>query len=1119
MLFEPLLSKARTSWRRTWVANLYDILPPILFNISLLPFVFVTVLSDWLGKHSFFCFILAHLVYYPGGNTVGAHVEQAVLGTVLSTLCLGLSYLIVCIQVWIDEPNPIYTSKKTRGLGACYLFVVFFIAGMVWSKVPRLRTPLRALMFVQIWALTGSSSSISSENFTQLFYPLIVTAGLSFAANILFPRTGRDAYFQAACRGLKTTMEVVDVAVNNFDSELRQWLLRSHAALESQGKISLPPPPIQSPEFIQLRKSIDECIGLMRLAVAATTHEIAWCRVPVTNMADVLGYLVDFKTWISCGFGLEVPLLPFELSTRKYKYLDEEEDETAFRDTAAYEPHQDVGDAHEHIQQDEENLPSSVQSTPAIPKNDLPEIMGQEKPMKELYSTLQDALAAVLVVTEVCYGQTPTTTRPGTLELAQALQQSTSQNQACAILSERKKALQQSIQNSRVKLHKMVQSRQRLAGEYRDSCEKETAADETKSENKTHCDSSLHEPSLFRSDMCALSFYSLSLIEVSYRTVSLLESASDTVEFYEKHPKDKIYLPVLNFSNWFYSSSGIGLFQNVSENTMVNSVHSSSSDDGQDASNAPDKPFEKKNQEKNEDDLPELFDDVKRTNMYQAYAMNTVRASNTTSSFEHKFRRPFLFNRIRQFVHRFSRKPRVLRARIQVSAFCRRWKQSRHVRFGLKLASGVVLLCIPAFVLPGSNSWWSNNHGQWMVISFVWCLESYTGDSIRMSLCRILGTISGVIMGIISFEISRGNKYGLGVLVVLCEAVASSIRMHTSLPPLGTVMGVTVPVVALVTFFNEYYDTAWLVGVTRGYMICIGIVAALLINTFIWPYHARIKLGQKLSWLASDLQTMYMNLTRHMFYAGFYVSPESHARFADFERKLRANISKCYLLINVMNNEISLVPKPTVVMTQMLVRLESIFDLLVGLRMCREHGLQSLRQKVIWDVANLRQEMASTVMLNLWIIGQSMLTRSRMPQFLPSTRRTLEELTAALAHNLGEVFYDRNQQEVIVPRDSRHIFDAPNLQYRARDYLMKTQTHVQPHNSVVTLHLAGRTPAVPSSTWGSLPPNNTPSADGVLYLLSEHVLLSQLVSCLEALLHLNRYLLGELQIVRADPIV
>lgn len=1119
MLFEPLLSKARTSWQRTWVTHLYDILPPVLFNISLLPFVFVKVLSNWLGKHSFFCFILAHLVYYPGGNTVGAHVEQVVLGTVLSTLCLGLSYLIVCIQVWIDEPNPIYTSKKTRALGACYLIAVFFFAGMVWSKVPRLRAPLRALMFVQVWALTGSSSVINSENFTQLFYPLIVTAGLSFAANILFPRTGRDAYFQAACRGLKTTMKVVDVAVENFDSELRQWLVRSHLALESHGKRSLPPPPIQSSEFIQLRKSIDECIGLMRLAVAATTHEIAWCRVPVSNMADVLGYLVDFKTWISCGFGLEVPLLPFELSTRRYKYLDEEEDETAFRDTAAYEPHQDVDDTPENTQQDEENVQPSAPFTASVPTNDVPEIMGQEKPMKELYSVLQDALAAVLVVTEVSYGQNPTTTRPGTLELAEELQKPTKRSRACQILSERKDALQKAIQNSRVKLHKMVQSRQCLVDKYRNSFLQDETAQEAKSEDKAHTDPNLHSPSLFCPDMCALSFYSLSLIEVSYRTMRLLESASDTVEFYEKHPKDKIHFPVLNFSNWFFSSSGIGLFQNVSENTMVNSVHSSSNDDGQDAPSSPDKPFEKKAQEKSEDDLPELFDDVRRTNMYQAYAMNTVRASNTTSSFEHKLRRPFLFNDIRNLVHRFSRKPNVLRARIQISAFCRRWKESRHVRFGIKLASGVVVLCIPAFVLPGSDSWWSNNHGQWMVISFIWCLESYTGDSIRMSLCRILGTLSGVIMGIISFEISRGNKYGLGVLVVLCETVASSIRMRSSLPPLGAVMGVTVPVVALVTFFNEHYDTAWLVGVTRGYMICIGIVTALMINTFMWPYHARIKLGQKLSWLASDLQTMYMNMTRHMFYAGFYVSPESHARFADFEQKLRANISKCYLLINVMNNEISLVPKPTVIMTQMLVRLESIFDLLVGLRLCREHGLQSLRQKVIWDVANLRQELASTVMLNLWIIGQSMLTRSRMPQFLPSTRRTLEELTAALAYNLGEVFYDRSHKEVIVPRDSRHIFDAPNLQYRSHDYFMKTQSHSRPHDSVVTLHLAGRTPAVPSSAWGEVPPNNTPSADGVLYLLSEHVLLSQIVSCLEALLHLNRYLLGELQIVSADPIV
>ena len=111
-----LLFSARTSWQSTWKSKVYDLLPSILFNVLLLPFVFVTRVEQWLGNRAFFCFVLVHLAFYPGGNTVGSHVELVVLGAIGSTIWLGLGYLVVCGQVWIDAPHPIYSSAASRGV-------------------------------------------------------------------------------------------------------------------------------------------------------------------------------------------------------------------------------------------------------------------------------------------------------------------------------------------------------------------------------------------------------------------------------------------------------------------------------------------------------------------------------------------------------------------------------------------------------------------------------------------------------------------------------------------------------------------------------------------------------------------------------------------------------------------------------------------------------------------------------------------------------------------------------------------------------------------------------------------------------------------------------------------
>ena len=176
---------------REFILNL---LPPVLLNIALLPFVFVRPVQEWVGSKVFLSFMVSHLAFFPVGNTFSAHVHMTALTLLIAALWLGLSFVIVCVQVWIDQPNIIYTSLKTRGLGASYVFATFFISGYIWSRVPRLRVPMRVVMFTQTWIMTTPISHITYRNFSDLFFPLFIPAVLSIFANLMVPRTASVSY-------------------------------------------------------------------------------------------------------------------------------------------------------------------------------------------------------------------------------------------------------------------------------------------------------------------------------------------------------------------------------------------------------------------------------------------------------------------------------------------------------------------------------------------------------------------------------------------------------------------------------------------------------------------------------------------------------------------------------------------------------------------------------------------------------------------------------------------------------------------------------------------------------------------------------------------------------------
>ena len=275
-------------------------------------------------------------------------------------------------------------------------------------------------------------------------------------------------------------------------------------------------------------------------------------------------------------------------------------------------------------------------------------------------------------------------------------------------------------------------------------------------------------------------------------------------------------------------------------------------------------------------------------------------------------------------------------------------------------------------------------------------------------------------------------------------------------------------------------------AVVRGYMILLGVAAALLVNLIFWPYHARIQLMHKLSKTCTLLQNMYLSLARQRFYAGFKTSPELKSGLRNFEKSVRLQLAQCDTLLNIMTSEFSLVPKPVLIVRRIYEHLEMIFVLFVTLRSFREQEFLGDRQDALFGDLPLRQEFISSVILDLWLAGQVMVTRSKLPQSLPSTRRALEDLVTATALEYHELLCHDAKDNA----KHKSFYDGPMIEPFAQAELLDSTDDVND---------LGQAPA---KTMG-----------GLMYLLTEHSVLSQLVFSLESLLQLMRLIMGELHLV------
>lgn len=183
--------------------------------------------------------------------------------------------------------------------------------------------------------------------------------------------------------------------------------------------------------------------------------------------------------------------------------------------------------------------------------------------------------------------------------------------------------------------------------------------------------------------------------------------------------------------------------------------------------------------------------------------------------------------------------------------------------YAFKTALLTILLAMPSF-FPSSASWAYYNRYIWALITATLSLQMRNvGNNISQIFMRIAGTVVGAVYGLLLWEISRGNTYGLAVVCAVGFPFALLWRIKSGYIPASIMATVTVALVVGYSWQDGHlYNIANPgQGVTvfwkRLVMLLIGLGGVFIFTFFPAPHTGTKDLRLTLAACASELGTLH----------------------------------------------------------------------------------------------------------------------------------------------------------------------------------------------------------------------------------------------------------------------
>ncbi|KAJ2076451.1 hypothetical protein H4R24_005687 [Coemansia sp. RSA 988] len=178
------------------------------------------------------------------------------------------------------------------------------------------------------------------------------------------------------------------------------------------------------------------------------------------------------------------------------------------------------------------------------------------------------------------------------------------------------------------------------------------------------------------------------------------------------------------------------------------------------------------------------------------------------------------------------------------------WMRRLNVKFATKYALLVTLLSLPCYVSMEMYAEFRRHRMDWMVISAAAIMVPTVGGSAVVSVYRVLGTCAGGLAAFLVYETGKATPWLMYALLVVFSVPCFHIMLHGRYPKIGQFALITFGVVLINKWIarEDQEESAGELAAMRTGSVALGVVAGMITTMYVWPFEARVRLRQALSW-------------------------------------------------------------------------------------------------------------------------------------------------------------------------------------------------------------------------------------------------------------------------------
>ncbi|ORZ12336.1 hypothetical protein BCR42DRAFT_81199 [Absidia repens] len=367
----------------------------------------------------------------------------------------------------------------------------------------------------------------------------------------------------------------------------------------------------------------------------------------------------------------------------------------------------------------------------------------------------------------------------------------------------------------------------------------------------------------------------------------------------------------------------------------------------------------------------------------------------------------------------------------------KKWCVSINTFFAFKTAVAVVLLSIPAYRVDDA-AWFNQWRGQWAQISLVLWLFPMAGLFYSSMLLRLIGTILGGILGIVIWEISRGNPYGISILCFVCFLFLQYAFFFGPMYAKPVSLLITVTLGLVVIYEYQYvqdqvpnHDAVYVVAGKRVLLVCIGLVAASILNMIPTQVTGRVELRRRLAITITQIGRLYSLLASSYMVPHEQLPTENQKKMF---RKLALEVQRQIadertLLANALFEPPLRGKFPFKEYTILLQSVENMADLVESMVYAAKSIENEWRSHISSVMMLERKDYLSSIMVTLKLTTGSLASKMTYPPFL---------ITPAVARHR---FNNAVEKKLRIQRRDLDVNTLPNFAAFGV-YLLASQTFV-----------------------------------------------------------------------------